>query len=118
MKNIKIVHLTSVHPRHDARIFLKMCSSLARKKLNVYLVVADGAGNENKNNVKISNDFELIIELRYVFHTFVYKNKVHINLTLPQISQDFGNLWTPAAWIAELLGTYSRVQDHKNSLIG
>jgi len=53
MKNIKIVHLTSVHPRHDARIFLKMCSSLARKKLNVYLVVADGAGNENKNNVKI-----------------------------------------------------------------
>lgn len=52
MKKIKVAHLTSVHPRYDARIFLKMCCSLA-KKYSVYLLVADGLGNENKNSVNI-----------------------------------------------------------------
>ncbi|MDL0088300.1 glycosyltransferase family 4 protein [Campylobacter gastrosuis] len=50
----KIAHLTSVHQRYDTRIFLKMCSSLAKNKnYNVFLVVADGLGNEIKNNVNI-----------------------------------------------------------------
>ena len=53
MKKIKVAHLTSVHPRYDARIFLKMCCSLAIRNFNIYLVVADGRGNEKKNNVNI-----------------------------------------------------------------
>lgn len=53
-KLINICHLTSAHTRYDTRIFIKMCSSLAKnEKYNVNLVVADGKGNENKNNVSI-----------------------------------------------------------------
>ena len=54
MKNIrKIVHLTSAHDRFDTRIFVKMCSSLAKAGYKVTLVVADGRGNECRNGVKI-----------------------------------------------------------------
>lgn len=50
----KIIHLTSVHQRYDTRIFLKMCTSLAKKKeYDVNLVVADGGGDEVKNGVSI-----------------------------------------------------------------
>jgi len=49
----KIVHLTSVHARYDTRVFIKMCGSLASYGYDVYLVVADGLGDEIKNNVKI-----------------------------------------------------------------
>jgi glycosyltransferase involved in cell wall biosynthesis len=48
----KITHLTSAHPRYDTRIFYKMCKSLS-KKFEVYLVVADGLGNEVNNNINI-----------------------------------------------------------------
>ena len=51
---IKITHLTSAHPRYDTRIFLKMCSSLAtNENYQVSLIVADGKGDEHKNNVVI-----------------------------------------------------------------
>lgn len=50
---IKISHLTSVHPRYDTRIFLKMCKSLAANSYVVSLVVADGQGDENNNGVSI-----------------------------------------------------------------
>ena len=55
MQNSKprIVHLTSAHLRFDTRIFIKICSSLANNGFDVSLVVADGYGNENKNNVSI-----------------------------------------------------------------
>lgn len=49
---IKIAHLTSAHPRFDTRIFLKQCTSLA-KKYDTYLIVADGKGDGFKNNVNI-----------------------------------------------------------------
>lgn len=48
-----IAHLTSVHLRNDTRIFLKECTSLANHGYNVALVVADGNGNEEKNDVAI-----------------------------------------------------------------
>ena len=54
MKNTAIVcHLTSVHPRTDARIFLKECSSLAAYGFDVRLVTADGLIDENISSVKI-----------------------------------------------------------------
>jgi len=51
--NSKVAHLTSVHPRFDTRIFLKECTSLANNGYTVSLVVADGKGDETKNNVSI-----------------------------------------------------------------
>jgi len=50
---MKISHLTSVHPRIDTRIFHKMCSSLAANGFTVSLVVADGLGDNERNNVHI-----------------------------------------------------------------
>ncbi len=50
----KITHLTSAHRRYDIRIFVKMCTSLAKKEdYSVNLVVADGKGHEIKNDVNI-----------------------------------------------------------------
>jgi len=49
----KVVHLTSVHSRHDIRILLKECSSLAKAGYDVSLVVADAKGDEVKNGVNI-----------------------------------------------------------------
>lgn len=49
-----ITHITSAHPRDDIRIFLKMCSSLSRiTNYSVSLIVADGKGDECKNNIRI-----------------------------------------------------------------
>jgi glycosyltransferase involved in cell wall biosynthesis len=53
MKNIKICHLTSVHPRYDTRIFIKECSSLSKAGYDVSLIVADGKVDEVKDNIKI-----------------------------------------------------------------
>lgn len=48
----KVVHLTSAHPRYDTRIFVKECRSLAAV-FDVTLIVADGAGDELRDGVKI-----------------------------------------------------------------
>ena len=49
---VKVIHLTSVHPRYDTRIFEKMCKSL-NKEYEVNLIVADGKGDEIKDGIKI-----------------------------------------------------------------
>lgn len=45
-----IAHLTSVHPRYDTRIYQKFCRSLAGAGYTVSLVVADGKGNERRDD--------------------------------------------------------------------
>lgn len=51
-QKIKICHLTSVHRRHDIRIFHKECISLA-STYKTYLIVADGHGNSTVEGVTI-----------------------------------------------------------------
>jgi glycosyltransferase involved in cell wall biosynthesis len=46
-------HLTSVHPRFDTRIFLKMCRTLVSSGHQVSLVVADGKSDELVGAVQI-----------------------------------------------------------------
>lgn len=50
---MKVCHLTSVHPRGDSRVFIKMCRSLAAHGHAVTLVVADGKGDETVDGVAI-----------------------------------------------------------------
>jgi hypothetical protein len=50
---MKVAHLTSAHPRHDIRIFIKECQTLARAGHEVSLVVADGLGEEIREGVRI-----------------------------------------------------------------
>ncbi len=50
---IRIVHVTSVHPRFDTRIFHKECRSAVSAGYEVTLVVADGLGNSFLEGVRI-----------------------------------------------------------------
>jgi glycosyltransferase involved in cell wall biosynthesis len=50
---MNICHLTSAHPRHDSRIFLKQCRSLSNAGHSVSLVVADGKPDEERDGVSI-----------------------------------------------------------------
>jgi len=49
----KIVHVTSAHTRYDVRIYHKQCRSLALAGHEVFLLVADGKGDEQKDNIRI-----------------------------------------------------------------
>lgn len=49
----RVVHLTSVHPRYDTRVFYKQCCSLAAAGYDVHLVVADALPDEVKEGVRI-----------------------------------------------------------------
>ena len=53
MNKKRIVHVTSVHPRYDTRIFYKNCISLSHGGYNVSLIVADGLGDEVTDSVNI-----------------------------------------------------------------
>jgi len=51
--NKRVIHLTSVHPRYDTRIFFKECLSLSKAKYCVHLVVADGLGDTISQNIHV-----------------------------------------------------------------
>lgn len=50
---MKILHLTTVHPRRDTRIFYRECISLKKEGYDTYLLVADGLGNEEVEGVHV-----------------------------------------------------------------
>ena len=50
---LSVAHLTSVHHRHDSRVFLKQCRGLAARGYDVTLVVADGRGDAREHGVSI-----------------------------------------------------------------
>lgn len=84
MHQNKIALLTSVHPRFDTRIFIKMCSSLASNGYDVSLVVADDLGNEQKNNVNIIDVGTSYGRLNRIFKTTdrVYKQALELDADL------------------------------------
>jgi glycosyltransferase involved in cell wall biosynthesis len=49
----RVIHVTTVHPRDDIRIFRKECVSLARAGYEVVQVVSDGQGNATVEGVRI-----------------------------------------------------------------
>jgi glycosyltransferase involved in cell wall biosynthesis len=49
----RVVHLSTVHPRDDIRIFHKECRSLAAAGYEVVLVVGDGLGPQTRDGVRI-----------------------------------------------------------------
>lgn len=50
---MNIVHIKSVHPRNDVRIFHKECRTLAGAGYDVKLLVADGKGHESCDGVAV-----------------------------------------------------------------
>lgn len=52
-QRIRVAHLTSVHVRHDTRIFWKQCRSLQAANYEVHLIVADGKGDEIYHDIHI-----------------------------------------------------------------
>lgn len=64
-----IAHLTSAHPRYDVRIFEKQCKTLASAGHEVYLVVADGKGDEVKDGINILDVGKLSGRLKRIFKT-------------------------------------------------
>lgn len=79
--SISVVHMTSVHQRYDARIFLKECCSLAANKYRVFLVVADGRPDEVKDKVNILSVEKPKKRMDRVFSTTkrVYKKAVELD---------------------------------------
>jgi glycosyltransferase involved in cell wall biosynthesis len=80
--SIKITHLTSAHPRFDTRIFIKMCSSLARKEnYEVNLIVADNKGDEVKNGINIFDVGKKAGRVNRIFKTTqkVYQKAIELD---------------------------------------
>jgi len=50
---VRITHATSVHPRFDTRIAIKMCRSAREAGHDVTFVVADGMGGETRDGIEI-----------------------------------------------------------------
>lgn len=77
----RVVHLTSVHPRDDIRVFLKECRSLALRGHDVTLVVADGRGDELRDGVTITDVGRSAGRLDRVFRAtrWVYRKALELD---------------------------------------
>jgi len=77
---LKISHLTSAHPRYDTRIYHKMCRSLT-KYYRVSLVVADGLGDEVKDDIDIYDVDKISSRVKRVLYTTrnVFKKAIKLD---------------------------------------
>lgn len=82
----RVAHLTSAHPRYDVRIFYKQCRSLfsVKKIDHVYMIVADGLGNENLDGIDIIDVGVLSGRWKRVFKTtkLVYQKAVELDVDI------------------------------------
>ena len=53
MSEKNVCHLTSAHARGDTRIFVKQCKSLAKDGFDTSLIVADGLGNSEEEDIVV-----------------------------------------------------------------
>ena len=60
---MKVIHVTTVHKRHDIRIFVKECTTLSQIH-GVELWVFDGKGDENIGPALNIKDGDLLIGTR------------------------------------------------------
>ena len=66
----KVCHMTTVHPRYDARILKKECVSLAKHGYDVTLLVADNKPIESVDGVKIvSIEFDAKNHMDRILHS-------------------------------------------------
>ena len=76
---VEVCHITSVHPRTDARIFVKEVLSIRSAGYHIVSVVADGKGDDLENNIydigKPINRIHRIFSIRRK----LYKKAVKIN---------------------------------------
>ena len=81
---IKVGHLSSAHNRFDTRIFYKQCQSLASDNRTVSLVIADGLGNEIKDNISIFDVGKQKNRFRRIFKSSndVYKKALELNCNI------------------------------------
>ena len=80
----KIIHITTIHPRRDTRIFYRECVSLSKKGYNTFFIVADGLGDEDYLGVKIIDLGKTYNRIKNFFRTYflILKN---INEIKPDI---------------------------------
>ena len=78
---IKVCHLSSAHHRFDTRSFDKQCHSLVSDNRKVSLVIADGLGNEIKDDISIFDVGKQKNRFRRIFKTTsdVYKKALELN---------------------------------------
>jgi len=90
---MQVIHLTSVHPRFDPRIFYKECLSLAENGYKVVLAVRDGRENEEYQGIKIisvgpicrNRFFRIISNFYYILRNRTIKNSDIIHIHDPEL---------------------------------
>ena len=111
----KIIHITTVHYRHDVRILYKYCMSLEKDdNYVVTLLIADGHGNEVINGVNIKDlgkpiggRFGRVIIGSLKVAIYLFKNKASIlHFHDPEL--------IPIASIAKLMGAKVIFDMHEN----
>ena len=89
-KNLKVVHLSSVHPRNDIRIFEKECVSLVNNGFNVTLLVADGLGESVYQGVRVIYVGKPITRIHRMIYTVI-----NIKRTALRLGADIYHLHDP-----------------------
>lgn len=54
-RQIRCIHVTTVHPRHDTRILYRECKTLSEAGFDVTLLVADGRGDAHVDRISIQD---------------------------------------------------------------
>lgn len=74
----KIVHISTIHPRRDTRVFYRECLSLKKAGYDVIFIVADGKGDENFKDIKIIDIGKFKSRFKnFIFSYFILKKIIN-----------------------------------------